>query len=89
MSIFGMGPLELGLVAAIALIVFGPEKLPELARQVGKLVGEVRRFSADATNEFQRNLALDDPGVARPRRTILPPTEADPAPNRESPLPPY
>ncbi|HSE40038.1 MAG TPA: twin-arginine translocase TatA/TatE family subunit, partial [Acidobacteriota bacterium] len=45
-----MGPLgiqEIVLIFVIALIVFGPKKLPELGRQVGKALGELRRASND------------------------------------------
>ena len=99
MNFFGMGPLELGLVAALALVVFGPDKLPELARQMGRVIAEIRRISSEATSEFQRTLSVDEPGVARPRKSIAgavgkPPTsddENDAAQTRspEGPLPPY
>jgi Tat protein translocase TatB subunit len=73
MEIFGMGPLELGLIMALALIVFGPDRLPEIARQVGRTLGEVRRISSDVTNEFQRSIR-DDAGVdQRPPVTHQPP----------------
>ncbi len=40
---FGIGFPELVLIVVVALIVFGPEKLPELARTLGKAMGEFRR----------------------------------------------
>jgi sec-independent protein translocase protein TatB len=40
------------LIALIALLLFGPKKLPELARQLGKLMGEFRR----ASNEFRMQM---------------------------------
>ena len=48
--IFGMGATEIGLILIIALIVLGPQKLPELALRFGKTLGDLRR----ATGEFQR-----------------------------------
>ncbi len=94
MSLFGIGPLEILLIAAIALIVFGPERLPEMARQVGKLIGDVRRTTNELTGEFQRALDLDGPGVARPRRPpgrgILPPNgKTSTAAEDDAPPPPY
>lgn len=97
MSFFGMGPLELLLVAAIALVVFGPERLPELARHIGKAMAEVRRATTELNNEFQRSISTQGPGVARP--TTLPgrplgPTErplgrSENGAEVEPPRPPY
>jgi sec-independent protein translocase protein TatB len=55
-----IGPLEVLLVAVIALIVFGPEKLPELARKVGKTAAELRRIANEAKEEFQADIDLDE-----------------------------
>jgi TatA/E family protein of Tat protein translocase len=41
-----VGPLKLLVVLIVALLVFGPEKLPEIARQVGRAVREFHRFQA-------------------------------------------
>lgn len=92
MNFLGMGPLELLLIAALALVVFGPEKLPELARQLGRVLGDVRRMTSDATAEFQRSLSVDGPGVSRPKQTIGGAQRTDAEPPRsapEGPLPPY
>ena len=52
MNIFGMGPMELILILVIALIVFGPSKLPEIAGGIGRAIREFRRMSADVTRGF-------------------------------------
>jgi len=57
MNILGVGPWELILVAVLALIFIGPEKLPELMRQIGRTVGELRRMSSALTAEFKEELA--------------------------------
>ncbi len=49
---FGIGGTELLVILLVALLVLGPKKLPELARTLGKALGEFRRVST----EFQRNL---------------------------------
>ena len=59
MNVLGMGPLELLLILALALIVFGPAKLPEIARQIGRVVGDLRQASAVVTREFQRSLDVE------------------------------
>ena len=48
--------MGLGLILVVALLVFGPKKLPELARMLGRGMGEFRR----ASNDLRQSLALDD-----------------------------
>ncbi len=52
---FGMGVPEILLILAIALIVIGPKKLPELAKSLGRAMGEFKR----ATNDFKESLEID------------------------------
>jgi TatA/E family protein of Tat protein translocase len=49
---FGMGPSELIVVLVIALLVLGPQRLPELARSLGKAIGEFKRATGDIQNEL-------------------------------------
>jgi Tat protein translocase TatB subunit len=56
MNILGIGPAELLLIFIIALIVFGPGKLPELARTLGKAMRELRRMSLEVTAEFAKEI---------------------------------
>jgi len=44
------------IVFVVALVVFGPEKLPELARNLGKLMGEFRRATGDLRSTFEGHL---------------------------------
>ena len=43
---FNLGPFELVAIFVVALLVFGPDKLPEMGRQVGKAVREFKKFQA-------------------------------------------
>ena len=47
----GIGPLEIGLILLIVLIVFGPSKLPQLARAVGESIREFKRASSEEEKE--------------------------------------
>jgi len=49
---FGMGPSELIVVLVIALLVLGPQRLPELARSLGKAIGEFKRATSDIQSEL-------------------------------------
>lgn len=52
MSLFGMGGMEIMVIMIVALIIFGPGKLPEIGAQVGKAVRDFRRTTNDLTREF-------------------------------------
>ncbi len=75
---FGIGARELVVSAVIALIVFGPERLPELAAQLAKALRDVRRLSDELTGAFQRGLTRDDPATPDQtpavRETVAPAT---------------
>ena len=64
---FNVGGGELLVILLVALIVLGPQRLPDAARQVGRVMGDIRRIS----NGFQRELkdAFDVDEGASPRRT--------------------
>jgi len=51
--VFNVGPLELIVILVLALIVFGPEKLPELMASAGRAIREFQRASSELTEVFQ------------------------------------
>ena len=51
---FGIGMPELLLILALALIVLGPKKLPELAKALGKGLAEFRRATDEIKDEFRQ-----------------------------------
>lgn len=59
MTLFGIGPIELVVILILALIVFGPNKLPEIARSLGKALTELRRTSQEVTNTVMRELDVN------------------------------
>ncbi len=52
MQFLGIGPFELMLLVIIALVVIGPERLPEVIRSVMRTIAQLRRLSSDFTSEF-------------------------------------
>lgn len=55
---FGLG--ELIFVGIIALIVLGPERLPEAARTAGRLIGRLQRFVGSVKQEFDTQIELEE-----------------------------
>jgi sec-independent protein translocase protein TatA len=89
---FGIGMTELMVIMAIALVVLGPKKLPELARSLGRGLAEFRRASSDLHREF---LDADKdvppaapvppaPAVSAAAPASTPPAEPALAPQRSS-----
>jgi sec-independent protein translocase protein TatB len=53
--------MEIAIVLLVALLVLGPHKLPEAGRQVGKFMGEIRRWSDDIRGEVRSAMSEDEP----------------------------
>jgi TatA/E family protein of Tat protein translocase len=68
-----LGPAEILVVLVIALVVFGPKRLPEVGRQVGGALRELRKVQDTVQNEIRT--ALDDTGA--PSLTMLHAGEPD------------
>jgi sec-independent protein translocase protein TatB len=54
--VFGVGLPELLVIALVAILVFGPDRLPEFARQAGRLVRQVRQFTQSARDDIRAEL---------------------------------
>lgn len=50
-----LGPLELALILGIALVVFGPSKLPEIGKSFGKAIGEFKNHA----NKISEDITVD------------------------------
>ena len=57
---FDVGCSELVLTALVALVVFGPERLPQAARTAGLWIGRFKRVLADTRREVERELGAED-----------------------------
>jgi sec-independent protein translocase protein TatB len=57
---FDIGFSEMMVIAIIALVVIGPEKLPRMARTIGLLAGRLQRYVADVKADINREMELDE-----------------------------
>ena len=57
---FDVGFSEIMVIAVVALVVLGPEKLPKTARTLGHLFGRLQRYVADVKSDINRELQLEE-----------------------------
>jgi len=74
---FGIGMQELAIILVVALLVFGPKRLPELARTLGKGLAEFRKASTDLRQSF--SLDADVSPSMRPAKTPQPDDSSPPS----------
>jgi sec-independent protein translocase protein TatA len=86
MNFFNIGPMELILILVLALIVFGPKKLPEIAKGLGKAISDFQKASQGLTEDLNRELSASTP-PAEKEGTEPPPQELaqPPAPELAQP----
>jgi sec-independent protein translocase protein TatA len=81
---FGLGVPELVLIFIVALILFGPKRLPEIGRTLGKALGEFKKATDDLKNTVEREVRLDElrqitPPLITPVETVSRTEPASPA----------
>ena len=73
MDFFGIGPMEILLILIVALIIFGPRKLPEIARVMGRTMRTLRKATFDLTAQVTKEMEGKEndhpPGQTRKSRT--------------------
>jgi TatA/E family protein of Tat protein translocase len=78
---FGLGVPELIFILLLALLIFGPKKLPEIGRTLGKGMSEFRKASNELTRSLNAELALDETPVPPQVRASRPtPVATEPRP---------
>jgi TatA/E family protein of Tat protein translocase len=78
-----MGPIgmpEMVIIAVIALIIFGPRKLPELGKSLGKSIAEFKRASNELKNTLEEEIRTEELQEARKSAQIPPTAAVPPAP---------
>lgn len=94
---FGIGLPELAVILVVAVIVFGPDRLPEFARQAGRFVREIKKFADSAQTELRNELGPEyanlkltdlDPRVAIRKHILEAMEDDDPVPAEKPKTPP-
>jgi sec-independent protein translocase protein TatA len=70
-----LGPAEILVILVVALLVFGPTRLPEIGRQVGRGVRELRKFQDSIRDDLSDAFSEDHSGSAEPPPTLPPRAE--------------
>lgn len=70
-----LGFPELIMIFVVALIVFGPKRLPDIGRSIGKAMGEFKRATNDLKSTLEEEVRLED------RKSVPPPPEPTPPPS--------
>jgi TatA/E family protein of Tat protein translocase len=83
---FGVGMQEVIVILVVALIVIGPKKLPDLARALGRAIGEFKRAADDLKEDLdinglreERDRLVQEISQARAAQDVPPPAAAEPA----------
>ena len=71
MNIFGIGLPEMALIMMVALLVFGPKKLPEIGRSLGKAIKGFQDASKEFEDEFKKEAARIEKTVTEPIKATL------------------
>lgn len=80
MDFFGIGLGELILILIVALIIWGPKRLPEIARTLGKTVRALRKATYDFTSQVTRELDVSETDRKEKDRLPQPKQDSDTKP---------
>jgi sec-independent protein translocase protein TatA len=73
MNVFGVGLPEMALIMVLALLVFGPKKLPEIGRSMGKAIKGFQDASREFEEEFKKEAQQIEKAVTTPMKATLEP----------------
>ncbi len=60
MNIFGIGIPEIAVIVVLALLIFGPKRLPQLGKTIGKTLKGLQNASKEFENEINKTLKLNE-----------------------------
>jgi sec-independent protein translocase protein TatA len=82
MNVFGIGLPELAVIAAIGLLVFGPKRLPELGKTLGRTLKGFQSASSEFEQEFRKAIDTVDVKAESTVATTSATTTAPPTPEQ-------
>jgi sec-independent protein translocase protein TatB len=85
-AMFGLSFGEIVIIAIVAVLLLGPDRLPEAAKTLGKGLREIRRATDDLKDHVEQEIYADGKKPARP--ALVPPVRAQPVPGPAGPPPP-
>ena len=69
---FGIQPIHLIVILVVALIIFGPKRLPEIGRGLGKAINEFRQGTREMTGSFREEVTKPEGTIAAQPPTSVP-----------------
>jgi sec-independent protein translocase protein TatA len=73
MNVFGIGLPEMLLIFGVALLVFGPKKLPEIGKTLGKTLKGFQEASSEFQNEFKKAADQIEESASKPMQAVIEP----------------
>lgn len=71
MNIFGIGLPEMALILVLALLVFGPKKLPEIGRSLAQALGSFKKAQQEFETEFKKEAAQIQKTIKEPMKASI------------------
>ena len=94
MDFFGLGWPEILLILIVALLIWGPNRIPEMAHKLGQFMSALRKASADLTTQMRKEMELEEKkatektkAAADAEKPAAPPASDTPAPSADVPQP--
>jgi sec-independent protein translocase protein TatB len=85
---FGLSMGELVIIAVLALLLLGPDRLPDAAKTLGKGLRDLRKATEDLKDQVEREIYVDDSAKKLARPALVPPVPtAPPVPGPAGPPP--
>ncbi len=84
MNVFGIGLPEMALILVVALLVFGPKKLPEIGRSLAQALGSFKKAQQEFETEFKRESAELEKSLKTPMKAEIEPPAPKSLPHEEA-----
>jgi sec-independent protein translocase protein TatB len=84
---FGLSFSEIVIIAILALLLLGPDRLPDAMKTLGKGMRDLRKATEDLKDQVEREIYTDDDAKKASRPALVPPVPAGPVPGPAGPPP--